>query len=786
MLCGKRAKQSVSTDATTTTFKNTTYESTIQIGADNLWAGNFATGIPFTTEIMINATATSTYGTTVTSPAGFYAIPSVRIIHVPAVTQANGQLACTTSSTWALLCQPWSESTTHLTTRSLAVFSGMNDGMEKYFSGQQLPTQVTYGSSDVYTTSRPATNTSGYPSTTVVSFSTPYLHFAVRAATELVEHPYIQINPVMNPNETDSTSLGSTPPPPPSLISTVPSPTSTSAPPLDTDNVAHGFLPSDIIPWMLKNPDYLTQYPGLASCLPGGPSIDFGLGCYEVAPETAGPVPDLTTGSAVTVEGVGCFHPGNCPAASTSAPAAAPAVVVDAAHVSNTASANVVPAEKPSVAVQSKSNEVPSQPSVSAQPKHTESPLQPSVSPQIPPVIEAHSQASPLLQDIPTSVPQSKPASQESNGAPAPNPSRTASSAQPNPISKSPSTPIVPVIVISSTTFSLAPSASALVINGQTSPNALQIPSPSSAPSPSVNIGAIIMSAFGAPPRSTKESAAAPEASSPQSTFSPATAILTLANSQVVTANSASAFIIKSQTLAPGSSPIILSGTTYSLAPEASAIIVNGHTSSLLPPPSPTTTPQGATPKTTPYFFVISSQTLNPGSPAITLQGTTYSLAPAVSAIVVNGHTSPLLSPSSPLPPPPAAAILTLANSPQPLTITANSASAFVVGGTQTLAPGSSAIVAQGTTYSLVPGGSAVVVNGASTETLNAASATGSASVSGGSVGGGGQEGSGNGSANSSSAGVNFTGSGKSLQVHGWVMLIAGVLGVLLEVVLQS
>ena len=719
---------------------------------------------------MINATATSTYGTVVTSPAGFYAIPSVRIINVPAVTQANGQLACTTSSTWSLVCQPFSETTTHLTTRSTAVFSGMNSGMQNYFSGQQLPTRVTYdsGSSDFYTVSRPATNTSAFPYTTVISFSTPYLHFPVRAATELLEHPYIQIVPVVNPNVTDPASSITSMPSPTTSMSSVPTRTTTTDPRLDTDNVAHGFLPSGIIPWMLKNPDYVAQYPNLASCLPGGPSIALNIACLEVAPATAGPVPDLTTDSAVTVEGVGCFHPGNCPAASADTPTPAPAVMVDAAHVSNTALESVASAEKPSS---------------TAQPEHTESPSQPSRN--TPPAVslEANPQVFSHPKGTTPNIPHSNPAHQGSNGAPAPTPSETANPAQPNLSTLSSPAPTLPVIVMASSTIVLD-SLSKSVFDSHTLQQASPSTSPSLPPTPSVNIGAIIMSAFG-PHTETPTTQPATEGASSQHSSPPP--VITLA-SQVLTANSLSAFIISSTTLAPGSPAITLAGTTYSLAPSAAAIIINDHTSPLpIPPTAQSTAPIVSTTSgsgtqvvtassvsvsgpATP-LFIISSQTLVPGSPAIILQGTTYSLAPAASAIVINGHTSPL--PSPPIGstfPTPSAFVLTLAESQA--TITLNSALEFVIG-SKTLAPGSPAIEVQGTTYSFLPGASAVVVNG-ETETLASPRVT---LGSNGSVTSGG--GWGNGSAFYTPGGV-FTGDGNILRGHGSRALFVSVVGLML------
>ena len=113
--------------------------------------------------------------------------------------------------------------------------------------------------------------------------------------------------------------------------------------------------------------------------------------------------------------------------------------------------------------------------------------------------------------------------------------------------------------------------------------------------------------------------------------------------SQEITVNSASQVVVESQTLAAGSSAIVVSGSTYSLAPSASAIIINGHTSSLAGLVAPTDAAPAITIDGEPVtinsasHLVIGSQTLTPGSAEIEVSGTTYSLAPSASAIVING-----------------------------------------------------------------------------------------------------------------------------------------------------
>ncbi|KAL8822463.1 MAG: hypothetical protein Q9191_006800 [Dirinaria sp. TL-2023a] len=666
-------------DATTTTIKNASYVTSWQIGVDNVGTYNTAKG-PYTTTSMINATATSIYGTVVTSPAGFYVIPSVKVIHAPAVTQANGQLACTTSSSWSLLCPDESVTSTQVSTvRASAVISGMNSAVQNYFSGQQGPSVITVATTILETESHVATNSSAYPSTTVISFSTPFLHFPPEAATESVDDPEVQIYPVTIPGaaKTSTTFSFVTPAP----VTPVPIPTTTYSTLTHVDNVEYGFLPPDIIPWLLKQPDYVAQYPNLGSCVIGGPSIGIADGCTYAAAATAGIVPDLTTGSAVTVKGLGCFHPGSCPAAATGSaePAALPA-----AQAAKSAPATSSPNTEPSVAALPEQSNAQPQPSVN--PLSAIAPIPIAQSSEVPPPASSPSPKAAAPSGSPkkpvnTGAKENSPpkASGNANSAAAVVPEQASSQAaksqgaspagasaeQPNPISKP------------------SPAPNSPVSSEQASPLDQKPPSPSPSPPSSTGFGAIIVGAFG--------SHAEPIPS--------------------IASNVASQVVIGSQTLAPGSSPIVVSGSTYSLAPSASAVVVNGHTSPLAAPhPAPVITiaSQPVTANAASQF-IVNGQTLAAGSPAITVSGSTYSLEPSASAVVVNGHTTPLAAPQP-------APVITINSQP----ITASAGTQFIVNG-QTLAAGSPAITISGSTYSLAPSASAIIING-HTSPLNLAS----------------------------------------------------------------
>jgi len=200
---------------------------------------------------------------------------------------------------------------------------------------------------------------------------------------------------------------------------------------------------------------------------------------------------------------------------------------------------------------------------------------------------------------------------------------------------------------------------------------------------------------------SSTQRLATPEATPPTA---PA---LTLAGSPY-TVISGSQYVIGSQTLTPGGI-ITVSGTPISLGPSASVAVVGISTQQLAAPPvtkpiTPVLTFAGSTyTADSTSEFVIASQTLSPGG-AITVSGTPISLGPGASVAIV-GTSTQQLSPTK-------AAIITFGGS----TYTANSASDFVIA-SQTLTPGG-ALTIGGTPISYAPGGSDVVI-GSSTEAVN-------------------------------------------------------------------
>lgn len=253
-------------------------------------------------------------------------------------------------------------------------------------------------------------------------------------------------------------------------------------------------------------------------------------------------------------------------------------------------------------------------------------------------------------------------------------------------------------IVVSGSTLSLLPSASALIVNDIISP---MTPAQTSPP-----LADIIGEGFN---ELKKEQGRNP---------APSPALVISIDNQPITANSESRFIVQGQTLAAAGAAIVVAETTFSLASAASALVINGVTSILSAPvetaPSPAPVIRiGNQPiaANSASQFVVQGQTLAAGAAPIVVSGTTYSLAPAGSALVMNGRRSTLsaLFEAAPSPAP----VITIGNQP----ITANSASQFVVQG-QTLAAAGAAIVVAGTTFSLAAAGSALVINGVTSALL--------------------------------------------------------------------
>ena len=162
-------------------------------------------------------------------------------------------------------------------------------------------------------------------------------------------------------------------------------------------------------------------------------------------------------------------------------------------------------------------------------------------------------------------------------------------------------TPGAPVVIISGTPISLGPSAIHVVIGTSTIP----LGELKSSTLPSFTIG-----------------------------------------NKVITADSASQYVVDGQALAPGAPAITVSGTPISLAPSEAYVAVGSTTIPLqngnaLFPPTIVINGEVITANSA-SDFVVGGQTLTPGAPAVTIQGIPVSVpADVLPFITVGSHTYP-------------------------------------------------------------------------------------------------------------------------------------------------
>ena len=475
-----------------------------------------------------------------------------------------------------------------------------------------------------------------------------------------------------------------------------------------------GYVPQTLIEWMAQNPEYVSKYPGIASCLPGGPLIDFhSYFCSQPVPSLGAIFLEysfkesvLTVSSTVTIAGKGCFHPGACPTAAApgaAAVAATPTVTPESqSHDSMFDSAA-------SSARQAKPLTI----YLASSPLRLEEGLSPQASKQFLP------------------APVEKPAS-----TPTMSPKGDAANVPVNSILYLPNPPAANGAVHSpstSTNSSQNPSADSLENNQEanSAPKENLAKPPSSFPG---LVAAAIASAIGIKPSAPSESEDIEPSPGPIETSSysisiapsasaviingvksvpvaananrdaPAGPVPIAVGSQKITQNANSQYVVAGQTLTPGAPVINIDGTKVSLAPSASAIVIAGSTIALHSTSAPAFTVGSDTiTANSASQYVIDGQTLIPGGPAVTMSGTRISLAPSGSQVFVGSSTIGLV-PS--LTPPP----LTFGSQ----TFTADSASNYIVNG-QTLVPGAPAITVSGTPISLAPGATQAIVGGSST-----------------------------------------------------------------------
>ncbi|OQO12326.1 hypothetical protein B0A48_02968 [Cryoendolithus antarcticus] len=203
--------------------------------------------------------------------------------------------------------------------------------------------------------------------------------------------------------------------------------------------------------------------------------------------------------------------------------------------------------------------------------------------------------------------------------------------------------------------------------------------------------------------------------------------------------------LVAGQTLQPGGSAVVVSGTTFTALPGGNGVdaIAQGTTSTLMPTSAPSqapvsntnspvvnagTIPTNGSPQAQPSATVIAGQTLSPGGASVVLSGTTFSALPGTSGVaaVAQGTTRTITPAPVPSGDPATTAngpIVVAANSPGNGSPPAQSSVTMVAG--QTLSAGGSAIVVSGTTFTALPGSSGVAaVAHGSTKIISAIAST--------------------------------------------------------------
>ena len=183
------------------------------------------------------------------------------------------------------------------------------------------------------------------------------------------------------------------------------------------------------------------------------------------------------------------------------------------------------------------------------------------------------------------------------------------------------------------------------------------------------------------------------------------------------TINSASKFVVGSQTFHFSGGTITIDGTIYSLAPSAMALTTGSSVIPLASSARIVTIGGAVYTANTASAYLIGSQKLLPGSSALTIPGVKYSLAPSATTLI-SGSSTILLRPS--------AEVITIDD----LIYTAGRASDHITG-SQTLRPGAPAIIVSGgEVISLAVGGTSVVVVSSGRTTTESMTGLGGAIVS--------------------------------------------------------
>jgi hypothetical protein len=217
------------------------------------------------------------------SPAAFYAYSTVKIITVPAVTDGDGHKVCGTSSAFTNSVSFYGGNTDLLT------FTSMNSNAQAYFGGLNI-----------------AGLTKSATYTTTITDTIPYSDYTDTGTWTWSSYSTYYVN-----------SLGQPIPPqvPPTGVTI-----SLTTPFIyqpergakgeddegqhclqNTGTENYGYIPQTLLDFLIQNEQYSAQYPGLSSCLPGGPSIIQITSCNSVLPTVQYAGGDLTSSTVVIV-----------------------------------------------------------------------------------------------------------------------------------------------------------------------------------------------------------------------------------------------------------------------------------------------------------------------------------------------------------------------------------------------------------------------------------------------------------------------------------------------------
>ena len=187
---------------------------------------------------------------------------------MPAVTESNGELACVTTSTFY-------PSTFDTGIPSSVLFTGINSNAEQYYSSTTATTSPTIAAE--------------------ISLSTP---FVLPLGSVPIKYTSLTLpSPAISDFVTTK----------PKIARAVPTSSSLA---LNGSVSEYGYVPNFFISFLAQDPNYIAQFPDLASCFPGGPSIDPGLSTSAIvqAPTLIAGL-DLQSSATSVIYPSGCFNP---------------------------------------------------------------------------------------------------------------------------------------------------------------------------------------------------------------------------------------------------------------------------------------------------------------------------------------------------------------------------------------------------------------------------------------------------------------------------------------------